>query len=583
MEQQQLFVLELPLKVEIWQADILNVRYELMRKMYNDARRILSHHFHYHVEKRKEFRSCKTNEEKSKFLKSHPFHIKGITDKQNNPMEITFSKYGIGGFVAQLVKQNVGAGKTYKDFGINSSYADCVASNLWSAWEKRLFDNKCKRVAFKRKGEFNTISVREKNGYFTGFTLSIDKKVINININGKTGSKSQTITLPIEYNSEYEKTALKNNDIRVISIVRKVIRGKYKYYLQLTINGSIPTKGRTLGQGKVGIDIGPSTIAIASNTKVCISKLASECDNIEKIVGKLQRKMDRSRRTTNPQNFTEEGNIKRIIRAKGERRIWHVSNRYIRLQKSKAELQRKQAAIRRRSHILKANELLSLGNTFIVENNPIKQWSTRAKETKISEKTGKYQRKSRYGHSIANHAPSMFITILTNKVHALGGKIFEVDLKNAASRYDFTNGEFSEHKLNERTVTLSNGNKHQRDIISAFNLQHIDLLSTQVKQYDTKQMWSDYPFFCELEKTEIQRHLEHENNLSKSTIGTTINLKEVLSSLADAKSMPMGGWSANANGIETGKKARVHVVYESNDLVSGVQKASNLHYNKDDT
>ena len=98
--------------------------------------------------------------------------------------------------------------------------------------------------------------------------------------------------------------------------------------------------------------------------------------------------------------------------------------------------------------------MLELGDTFIVENNPVSSWTRRAKETKVN-KAGRIQSKKRYGKSVANHAPSMFVTILENKVKSLGGTFVKADVKNAASQFDFTNGEFTKHELGERTVTLS--------------------------------------------------------------------------------------------------------------------------------
>ena len=55
--------------------------------------------------------------------------------------------------------------------------------------------------------------------------------------------------------------------------------------------------------------------------------------------------MDRSRRATNPQNFTEDGQIKRIDRKKGEKRVWKYSKRYVKLRNKKRELLRKQTVI----------------------------------------------------------------------------------------------------------------------------------------------------------------------------------------------------------------------------------------------
>ena len=50
-------------------------------------------------------------------------------------------------------------------------------------------------------------------------------------------------------------------------IKRKIIRGKIRYYAQLVCDGKPYQKeGNQVIQGKIGLDLGPSTIAEVSNT-----------------------------------------------------------------------------------------------------------------------------------------------------------------------------------------------------------------------------------------------------------------------------------------------------------------------------
>ena len=199
------------------------------------------------------------------------------------------------------------------------------------------------------------------------------------------------------------------------------------------------------------------------------------------------------------------------------------SKRYKELRKEMAELQRRQAAIRKQQHIDRANALLKEGDTFIVENNPVNAWVRRVKETKIDEKTGKYKSKRGRGRSVGNHAPAMFVDILENKVKSLGGRFERVNTQNAASQYDFTTDSFKtgdeKHKLKERSITLSNGDTHQRDMLAAFNLQHLKYDEAEKKQYDTEAMAKHYDRFCELEQAEIQRYKNKEKKDDRSTIG----------------------------------------------------------------
>ena len=522
----EVFVLELPLQVEKYQADILNKRYEQLRQLYNYVQGKLLRQYKY-FEQMKEYQSCRTFKEKKDFFRNHPFQIKGVLGRNKELLDIFFDEYGIFGLVTKLGQKPMGSGMSYTDMGISSTILANLSYNIWSSWNKKLYDYHADRISFKKHDGLNTFGsgkiVKKKDNevkeYFPGMVLHLDRMEIDIKTNGGLGKKTTFITLPILYNpkhADYEMMALKGGtkSIKVLTVVRRLVRGQYKYYLQLTIEGEKPQKGRTLGKGNVGIDLGPTTVAISGKNVVSIDKLVSKCDNIQEEITRLSRKIDRSRRANNPQNYNEDGTIKRGIKL-----VWNDSKRYKELCRELAELRRKQAAIRKQQHIDRANALLKEGDTFIVEDNQINSWTTRAKETKVNENTGKIQKKKRFGKSVANHAPSMFINILENKVKSLGGEVVKVDTKNAASQYDFTDGSFTKHELKERNVTLSNGDTHQRDMLAAFNLQHLQLDEAKTKQYDTEAMAADYERFCQLEQEEIQRYKNREKKDDRGTIG----------------------------------------------------------------
>ena len=522
----EVFVLELPLRVEKYQADILNKRYELLRQLYNYVQGKLLRQYRY-FEQMKDYQICKTFKDKREFIKAHSFHINGVLGRNKELLDISFDEYGIMGLVTKLGQKLIGSGKTYTDMGISSTILANLSDNIWSSWNKKLYDYHADRITFKKYGSLNTFGsgkiVQKKDNevkeYFPGMVLHLERMEIEIKTNGGLGKKATFITLPILHNpkhADYEMMALAggSSSIKVLTIVRRLVRGQYKYYLQMSIEGEKPQKGRMLGKGNVGIDLGPTTVAVSGEHIVSIDKLASKCDNIQEEITRLSRKIDRSRRANNPQNFNEDGTIKRGIKL-----VWYDSKRYKELRRELAELRRKQAAIRKLQHIDRANALLKEGDTFIVENNQISGWTTRAKETKVSEKTGKIQKKKRFGKSVANHAPSMFVSILENKVKSLGGEVVKVDTKNAASQYDFTNDSFTKHELKERNVTLSNGDTHQRDMLAAFNLQHLKYDAKEKKQYDKEAMKAHYEHFCELEQEEIQRYKNKEKKDDRSTIG----------------------------------------------------------------
>ena len=76
--------------------------------------------------------------------------------------------------------------------------------------------------------------------------------------------------------------------------------------------------------------------------------------------------MDRSRRTTNPDNYKKDGTIKK----QGNKKvIWNKSNHYIKYQNELKELYRKQADIRKYQHECLANYIISLGNKVYDETD----------------------------------------------------------------------------------------------------------------------------------------------------------------------------------------------------------------------
>ena len=224
------------------------------------------------------------------------------------------------------------------------------------------------------------------------------------------------ISVLIDYDNYYEYQAMQC-DISYCRILRKFIHNKNHYYIQIVFKGNPPVKVNTdtgeikhiIGYGDVGLDIGTSTVAISSESDVKILELADKVQNIENQKRLLLRKMDKSKRATNPNNFNEDGTIKK----QGNKRIvtGNKSNHYIKYQNQLKELYIKQADTRKYQHECLANYIISLGNNVFIEHMNFSGLQKRSTKTEISEKTGRYKKKKRFGKSLANRAPAMLITI----------------------------------------------------------------------------------------------------------------------------------------------------------------------------
>lgn len=501
----EIFALTLPLKTEIWQEHLLNKRFkycaEIQNEMIKKVIRIL--HYYSKTKEWQEIENLKNYKEKNKkiklFIKKYclPFNEYGVLNSNNKEgNKNTFSKI---------------FANRYRKYGINTTITEYIWAQVWKSLEKYLY-SKGKKISKKESDDFNSYKIRKKSGYFNGLTLNTKKSTLTIKLDDKRGNKGKEIIIPyiINEKSDYELFCFQaSNEIREIGIKREFIRGKYKYFVIFTIEGKKPQKNRKLGKGKVGIDMGPSTIVAVGENNILMSELAENVNKYEAKIANLQRKMDRSKRQNNPLQFNEDGTIKRY--PKGERPKWVYSKNYQKLKAKTKELYRKKRVQIKLSHNIKTNELLRFGNVFIVENNPYSGWARKTKKTTIN-KNGKINSKKRFGKSIQNHAPSQCIEILKNKVISLGGSFIKMDIKNAASQFDFINGQKTKHSLSQRNITLSNGNKHTRDAMAAFNIMHFDV---NKNEYNIKEMHKHYPNFKKMEQKEINK-LKNEKNLPKS-------------------------------------------------------------------
>jgi len=312
------------------------------------------------------------------------------------------------------------------------------------------------------------------------------------------------------------------NPIKYCRIKREMIKGNFHYYVQLVLEGIPPTKLNNetgelkglIGKGNVGIDIGTRTIAYSSQYEVKLLELAPEVNNIEKIKRVLSRKLDRQRRANNPNKYNLDGTI-----IKGDRDKWVKSKNYLKTQNKLKDIHRKQACIRKQSHNILANQLLNLGDKFYVETMSFSGLQKRSKNTTINAKTGKFNKKKRFGKSLANKAPSMFLTILDNKLKWNGEILHKINTyKVKASQYNHFDEKYNKKELSERWNVFNINNeevKIQRDCYSAFLIMNV---KDNLEEIDRDLCNETYNNFKKLHDNEINRLL-NSNDKKISSMG----------------------------------------------------------------
>lgn len=337
-----------------------------------------------------------------------------------------------------------------------------------------------------------------------------------------------TLRNPDTQTGWYQQEALKCG-VKYCRIIRKWVSTKWKYYAQIVLEGYPPIKCDNNGvakhpvkQGRVGIDIGTQTIAFSGKDVCDLRVLApaarAQAKSLVNEIAATLRAMDRSRRATNPKYYNPDGTIKRLKRQHGQkqRREWKYSKRYYRLRAKLRNLYRKLADIRKMEHNILANELLAHGNEFVVEDMNYKALQKRSKETKINSKTGRAHTKKRFGKSLSRCAPATFISILSKKANRYGGTVIKVStFETKASQFDHTDESYTKKKLSERMARLRNGDIVQRDLYSAFLLEHID---TESLQYNMETLNSAFPAFLEMHEN-TKRRLQAVGSSLPASIG----------------------------------------------------------------
>ena len=432
------FVLELKLKTEKYQEDILEKRLEIGRQIYNGCLNELYKRYRLMTES-KEYRQTmklpKADKGKNKLLA-----------KLNSKYGLT--EYSLHGFVKPMqhcFKKNIDAFTAQK-----------IATRCFDAFKGVIYHT-AKKAHFKKQGEMNSLEGKS-NGTgirFVNNMLSWNGLVLSVVIRNKDVYVQMALEKPVRY--------------------CRIVRRGEKYYLQLVFEGIPPQKldadgkvRHTVGNGVVGIDIGTQTIAICSDKEVNLLELAPKINSTNAEIRLLQRKMDRSRRMMNPAKYNPNGTINR-----SNRDVWIKSKRYLKIQKRLCRLQGTYQAIRKQSHNVLANAIIRLGTEVYVETMSYKGLQKRAtKATKNA--SGKCNRKKRFGKSLAKKAPALFLTLLGNKLEQLGAELVRIDTaKVKASQYNHVSDSFSKKSLGERWNVID-GMKIQRDLYSSFLIMNVN-------------------------------------------------------------------------------------------------------------
>ena len=407
--------------------------------------------------------------------------------------------------------------KQLNDIALSYGYSEYsmheYVKKPYEYFNKKLGSHECQKIATRA---FKTI---EKLRYHQADKVNFKSKFDSFSLEGKSSTSKLHYcndNLSICYGKYKYKLKIKKNDIyaqlalldkvKYVRIYSKAIRGKRRWFVQLILKGTPPGKNRQYGDSsKVqGIDIGTSTIAVVSNDKTEMIELAPNCKEDEHKIKVLSRKLDRSRRATNPDNYNNDGTI-----TKGKHK-WYKSKNYIKIQAKLKDEYRKLSVKRKQSHEILANQIIAESTDIRVEKMNFKGLQKRSFKTTIN-KNGKINSKKRYGKTIKNRAPGMLLSIIDRKLKYKNLELKKIDtFQVKASQYNPIDGTYKKKQLKDRLVKLDEEIIVQRDLLSAYIISHTN---DDLETIDAVSCYDGFNTFKQLQDDEIQR-LKENNQLS---------------------------------------------------------------------
>ena len=306
-----------------------------------------------------------------------------------------------------------------------------IATRAYLALNKYL-KNKGGRPRFKGKNRFSSIEGKSNIAgiKFKENRLEYKKLSIDVVLDKKDPFNIQAHAL--------------SQKVKYCRLVRKNIKNKKAWILQLILEGKplIKETNRSLDK-TVGLDIGPSTIAYFQDT---FAGLKVFCKTLKPPKLKsLQRKMDRSLRATNKENYNKDGSLKKVLKR------FVKSKKYKKYQAELIDLFRKLATTRKRLHCNLANEIIRLGKYIKTEKLSFKAFQ------------------KSWGRAIGLRGPAAFLEILKHKAENAGGYLEFIDTRKTALSQICHNCNCKKKKsLKVRWHICDCGIKAQRDLYSAF-------------------------------------------------------------------------------------------------------------------
>ena len=323
----QYYVVELPLRIGDEESRRLAMAFEFGRTIYNatlgQALGKLTH-------------MRQSTEWKNAFL------IKKVSDR-NAELKRIQKKYGLNefGLGDMAANHRKASGKTNL---IGFTEAKFIGFTVWRALERYIYAKGGRpRFKTKRRGLHSMYCCGNRGIIWKPQLQSVVWR----------GYRFPALVKHTAYFQEALGSEDSPRQVKICRIVRRILNCRERWFVQLVMVGLPPVRHVYAPKSEtIGLDIGPSKVAMVSPNFAGFTFLSPYGEIPWAKIRNLRRKMARSLRAMNPDNYEPSGATK-----KGARE-WKRSNHYEKLLRELADLYRRAAETRKRDHGALINVIL---------------------------------------------------------------------------------------------------------------------------------------------------------------------------------------------------------------------------------
>ena len=310
--------------------------------------------------------------------------------------------------------------------------------------------------------------------------------------------------------------------IKYVRLLWKEINGKCRWFIQL-INEGVPYQKpqNYVSNGIVGLDLNVSNIAFVGDNHAGLLPFADKVPDFQTRITELQRKMQRSQRSLNPDNYESDFSAKKgrkTVVKKGKvkkgSRNWNKSKSYRKAAQKKRELERLKGAYAKSQNRKLVNEILRHGNVIKTEKVSVKGWQ------------------KRYGKAIFAKSPGFVQSELKRKAENAGGQFITFSTQKTALSQTHLDGSRIKKSLSQRVHKDVTGIVMHRDIFSAYLSRYVNdednlLLHLAQNEWERAepflmQAWKEFQTNCE-QVSASESRLSHSSSEQFCIKGKTVN------------------------------------------------------------